>query len=87
MTTFVLAHRSTAAEKVAEREELPDGWEILSNPQLLNNLVDATVYVAEDWYVGRDGLTYDAFDNALEAAKARGCTVLPVDGVGATPFN
>lgn len=86
MTTFVLAHRSTAAEQVAAREGLADGWEILSNPALLSNLVDATVYVANDWYVGRDGLTYDAFDNALEAAKVRGCEVVPVDGVDATPF-
>lgn len=87
MTTFVLAHRSTGAEKVAERENLADGWEILSNPDLLNNHTDATIYVAEDWYVGRDGLTYDRFDNAVTAAEARGCTVEHVDGIGATPFN
>lgn len=86
MTTFVLAHRSTGAEKVAEREQLADGWEILSNPMLLDGVSEATIYVAEDWYVGRDGLSYDQFDNAVRAAQARGCTVEYVEGIGATPF-
>lgn len=86
MDTYVLAASLPNAVKLTERDKVSDGWK-LANLETIAAMTDGTLIVADDYYVGRDGLSYDKLEAEITNAQARGVTVNKVDGTGATPFD